>query len=740
MLDTWFSSGLWPFATLGWPKATDELRAFYPTDVNSTARDIIFLWVARMVMFGKELTEQVPFTDVNIHSVIQAPDGRRMSKSLGTGIDPSDLIHGGERPPVYEEGGEFPAYGADALRFGLLAMSSSQDVRFNEERVKQGRDLANKLWNAARLILLRVSEVEPDARAGGTVEDRWIVSRLERLTERVTELYDDFRFSAAALELYGGFWSELADWYLELAKPRLYEEDNAEVSAVLLWSLERTLRLLHPVMPFVTEEIWSLMPGEDRGLLAAADFPAADPRLLDEDAELELGRVIEAVTALRRYRDEVGAKPSAKHPRAPGRGGVRRLPAPHRTVGPLRVGGRGDGGWRCAGHGVDSRRRRAGAALRGVRPGRGRAAAREEGRRPSQGDRARREEARQRAVRGEGAPGRGGGGAPQAGRVPRGAREARAVKFEQAEEYLLSLELFGMRFGLDRMHRLMTVLGLPQRRFASIHVVGSNGKSSTARFCAAILERHGLATGSYTSPHLRSFRERIEVGEEPVSEADFAAAVTRAAEAAQMVNRTADADDHVTQFEALTAAAYHELGRRGVEVAVIEAGLGGRFDATNVIPSKVQVLTSVSLEHTRWLGPTLADIAAEKLAVVRDHATLVVGALPPDVLDIAEDHGLRPSRHARRRAPGRDAAARCGRLPACELRPGRRGCGGVPRAFARLPGTEECGGRDRWCRDGSSLWIERPLTLLDGAHNPSGADALAASLPECSASAGRAWR
>ena len=150
-----------------------------------------------------------------------------------------------------------------------------------------------------------------------------------------------------------------------------------------------------------------------------------------------------------------------------------------------------------------------------------------------------------------------------------------------------------MRFGLDRMHRLMTVLGLPQRRFASIHVVGSNGKSSTVRFAAAILERQGLRTGSYTSPHLRSFRERIEVGEEPVSEADFAAAVTRAAQAAELVNRTADPDDHVTQFEALTAAAYHELARRGVEVAVIEAGLGGRFDATNVIPSKVQVLTSV---------------------------------------------------------------------------------------------------------------------------------------------------
>ena len=160
------------------------------------------------------------------------------------------------------------------------------------------------------------------------------------------------------------------------------------------------------------------------------------------------------------------------------------------------------------------------------------------------------------------------------------------MTFRQAEEYLLGLELFGMRFGLDRMHKLMTVLGLPQRRFASIHVVGTNGKSSTVRFCAAMLERHGVRTGSYTSPHLRSFRERIEVGEGPISEADFAAAVSRAAHAAELVNRTQAPDDQVTQFEALTAAAYHELARRGVEVAVVEAGLGGRYDATNVIPSQ----------------------------------------------------------------------------------------------------------------------------------------------------------
>src|SRR5437764_1814055 len=185
-----------------------------------------------------------------------------------------------------------------------------------------------------------------------------------------------------------------------------------------------------------------------------------------------------------------------------------------------------------------------------------------------------------------------------------------------------------MRFGLDRMHKLMTVLGMPQRRFASIHVVGSNGKSSTARMIAAILERHGLRTGTYTSPHLRSFAERIEVGEEPIGEADFAAAVTRVAHAAALVNRTAAADDHVTQFEALTAAAFDELARRRVELAVVEAGLGGRFDATNVIPSRVQVLTSVGLEHTRWLGPPIADIAAEKLDVERHPAPLVPGPPP----------------------------------------------------------------------------------------------------------------
>ena len=304
------------------------------------------------------------------------------------------------------------------------------------------------------------------------------------------------------------------------------------------------------------------------------------------------------------------------------------------------------------------------------------------------------------------------------------------MTFRQAEEYLLGLELFGMRFGLDRMHRLMTVLGLPQRRFASIHVVGSNGKSSTVRFTAAILERHGLRSGSYTSPHLGSFRERIEVDEEPVSEADFAAAVERAAHAAELVNRTAEPDDRVTQFEALTAAAYHELARRGVEVAVIEAGLGGRFDATNVIPSRVQVLTSVSLEHTRWLGPTLRDIAEEKLDVVTDHSTLVLGDLDSDSLAVAER--VVAGRHARLVHAGHEAdlpLRAAGRFQ-------RRNFALAAKASEALLGRAldrralEQAASETIVAGRLEVVAERPLTLLDGAHNPSGFRALADSLDD----------
>ena len=214
---------------------------------------------------------------------------------------------------------------------------------------------------------------------------------------------------------------------------------------------------------------------------------------------------------------------------------------------------------------------------------------------------------------------------------------------EDAERYVLSRELFGMRFGLGRMRRLMTALEHPERRFDSIHVVGTNGKSSTPRMIAAILTEHGLRTGAYLSPHLLSYSERIRIDDTDLAPAAFAGAVQRAARAAELVDRSLAEDERVTQFELLTAAAYSELARREVAVAVIEAGLGGRYDATNVIPSKVQVLTSVGLEHTRWLGPTIRAIAAEKLDVVREGATLVLGAgLDPEAAAVAEAVQLWP--------------------------------------------------------------------------------------------------
>ena len=250
VLDTWFSSALWPFATLGWPDTdAPEFRAFFPTDTMVTARDIIFLWVARMIMTSLEFTGEAPFSDVYVHSIIQAPDGRRMSKSLGTGIDPLE---------------EMERHGADALRFGLLAMSSAQDVRFSEARVQQGRDLANKMWNASRLVLMEArDDVEPGPRSAH-VEDRWIASRLQRAVRSVTESIEAYDFSHAALDLYDFFWSELCDWYLEIVKPRLYDGDE-DASATLLWALEQVLALAHPMMPFVTEEIYSYLPGPSGG-------------------------------------------------------------------------------------------------------------------------------------------------------------------------------------------------------------------------------------------------------------------------------------------------------------------------------------------------------------------------------------------------------------------------------------------------------------------------------------------
>ena len=317
VLDTWFSSALWPFATLGWPDETPELRAFYPTDVLSTARDILFLWVTRMVMMGLRFAGDIPFSDVYVHSIIQAPDGRRMSKSLGTGIDPLDLIDGGPRPPVFAEGGDFPAYGADALRFGLLAMSSTQDVRFSEEKISQGQALANKLYNATRFVAMRVDrDLAGAAAQPRTVEDRWILSLLQATKADTQARIDGFDFAKAALGLYDFVYGDLCDWYLELVKPRLGSDadpgDRAALGATLLHVLRETIATAHPIIPFVTEELWDLLGyAQAEGLLAAGRLSEPDETLRDPDAEAAMERSIEAIKVLRTWRESIGVKAGA---------------------------------------------------------------------------------------------------------------------------------------------------------------------------------------------------------------------------------------------------------------------------------------------------------------------------------------------------------------------------------------------------------------------------------------------
>ena len=276
VLDTWFSSALWPFATLGWPDDTPDLRTFYPGDLNTTARDIIRLWENRMIFSGLELMGEVPFSDVVIHSLLHAPAGGRMSKSLGTGMNPMANIE---------------AHGADATRYGLMKMASSQDVAFSEGAILEGRKLANKLWNASRLLLQAgVTEIE---QRPTSLEERWILARLSQTQRAVEANLEAFDFSHLVQELYHLTFDDFCDWYLEAIKPRLYEGD-ADALATAGAALERLLKLLHPAMPHVTEEIWSNLPGRETRLIVAPWPEAGD--------DAEAGALQDVQEAAERFR------------------------------------------------------------------------------------------------------------------------------------------------------------------------------------------------------------------------------------------------------------------------------------------------------------------------------------------------------------------------------------------------------------------------------------------------------
>jgi valyl-tRNA synthetase len=278
VLDTWFSSALWPFATLGWPGDTPELARYYPGDVSITAREIIRLWENRMIFSGLFLLGEVPFTDVIINSTVLALDGRRMSKSLGTGIDPLDAV---------------TKHGADATRYGLLKISSTQDVRFSWDKIEEGGKLANKLWNVARLILQKADGATPDLRPSA-LEETWIAGRIDETRAEVEELLPRFDFAHAVDAVYHLTFDDFCDWYAEAIKPRLYADDTAAIATALA-ALERLLALLHPVLPHVTEEIWAQFH-ESRLILG----PWPEQRRSDPDAAASMNRVQEAAQTFRR--------------------------------------------------------------------------------------------------------------------------------------------------------------------------------------------------------------------------------------------------------------------------------------------------------------------------------------------------------------------------------------------------------------------------------------------------------
>jgi valyl-tRNA synthetase len=303
VLDTWFSSALWPFSTLGWPEQTEDLKRYYPTNVLVTGYDIIYFWVSRMIFTALEFTEEIPFKDVLMHGLVRDADGRKMSKSLGNGVDPLDVID---------------QYGTDAMRYMISTSSTpGQDLRFRWERVEQARNFANKIWNASRFALMNlegVTSADIDITGDLSTADRWILHRLNETSRDITRLIDAYEFGETGRLLYNFIWDDLCDWYIEFAKLSLYG-DNAEAKkktqSVLAYVLDRTLRMIHPFMPFISEEIWQHLPHEGETITLAA-WPVYDPAFEDKDAVAEMNLLIDVIRAVRNIRAEVNVPMSKK--------------------------------------------------------------------------------------------------------------------------------------------------------------------------------------------------------------------------------------------------------------------------------------------------------------------------------------------------------------------------------------------------------------------------------------------
>ena len=301
VLDTWFSSGLWPFSTLGWPDQTDDLAKYYPTSVLVTGRDIIFFWVARMIFTSLEFMKEIPFKDVFIHGLVLDGQGRKMSKSLGNGVDPLEVIE---------------KYGADSLRFMLITGNTpGNDIRFQFDRLESSSNFANKIWNASRFVLMNLEDYAEQETSQLELADKWIISRFNTVAAEVNENIDKYELGEAGRKIYEFIWNEFCDWYIEIAKISLYDKENIvkrqKTQKVLRDILQGAMELLHPVMPFITEEIWQHLPGTE-GTIMKTQYPLGNVEKKDKDAEGKMNLLMDIVRGIRNIRSEMGVPPSKK--------------------------------------------------------------------------------------------------------------------------------------------------------------------------------------------------------------------------------------------------------------------------------------------------------------------------------------------------------------------------------------------------------------------------------------------
>ena len=769
---------------MGWPDHTAELAKFYPTTVLVTGYDILFFWVARMMMFGTFVADdaaitgdgargpQVPFQNVFLHGLIRDEFGRKMSKSRGNGIDPLDWVQ---------------TFGADALRFTLArGASPGGDLAIGEDHARASRNFATKLFNATRFALLNGAAPAPlPAVEALTDADRWILGRLEEVRAEVDSTFDSYEFNKACESLYHFAWDEFCDWYVELAKVQL-GEGISHTTAVLAAVLDTLLKLLHPVMPFVTEVLWKALTGGESVVIA--DWPTPSEIGIDHAAAQRVADMQKMITEVRRFRSDQGLGDRQKVPArlseitaagldahvpavtalawltppaddfTPSASVEVRLSAATVTV-ELDTSGTVD---------VAAERRRLEKDL---------AAAQKDlagttGKLGNEGflskapaeviDKIR---ARQQLA-GE-----------EVERIT--ARLAALNMTEPTPDEIASLlqveHLLDQRWpetkiepSTARISALLELLGSPQQGYPSIHIGGTNGKTSVARIIDALLTALHRRTGRTTSPHLQSAVERIAIDNSPISPAAYVNTYREIEPFVELVDQQSQADGgpRLSKFEVVTAMAFAAFADAPIDVAVVEVGLGGRWDATNVVNAPVAVITPIGIDHVDYLGDTIAEIAGEKAGIITKQSddlvptdtVAVIGRQPPEAMEVLMAQAIRVDAAVAREDSefavlGRQVAVG-GQL--LEL----QGLGGVyTDVFLPLHGEHQAhnavlalaaveaffgAGADRQLdidavRAGfaavrSPGRLERmrsaPTVFLDAAHNPAGAAALAQAVGE----------